>query len=152
MQVLIGENVTVNRYGGTGKKASDVAEEVAAACHLKYYDVTTNEVILATVVEMADKSGDELVWATNLKTSGGVTSSQPTVETPVIADNGSGEITLTCATQGAAMFYTTDGSFPSPRNGTFYTAPFAVSSGTQVRVTGWLAGFTVSPEAHYTRP
>lgn len=153
IDAYVGENVLLNRYGGgTGKKASDIAEAVLAAGHLQYYDLQT-EALLAVGCELVDKTDDELIWKASFKTSGGVgISGLPAVVTPGITDDGAGGITLTCATGGAAMFYTTNGSFPSPRNGTLYTAPFIVASGTQVRVSGWLAGYSVSAVAQYSRP
>ncbi len=47
---------------------------------------------------------------------------------PVIALSGD-TATLTCATAGAAIYYTTDGSYPSPANGTLYSAPVTAASG-----------------------
>ena len=42
-----------------------------------------------------------------------------------------GIATLTCATDGATIYYTIDGSFPSlANNATLYSAPFAFTSGT----------------------
>ena len=62
-----------------------------------------------------------------------VKSQQEVVETPIITPNGgtiyAGEtktVTITCATQGATIYYTTNGSTPSASS-TRYTAPFNVS-------------------------
>lgn len=54
--------------------------------------------------------------------SGIVTKTYEKVATPVIADNGNNEIAITCATSGAAIYYTTDGSTPTPSS-TLYTSP-----------------------------
>jgi Chitobiase/beta-hexosaminidase C-terminal domain len=55
-------------------------------------------------------------------------------------------VTLTCATDGATIYYTTDGSFPGPANGAaqIYAGPFNVNSGTQVRAAADAAGYTLS--------
>jgi len=57
------------------------------------------------------------------------------VGTPLIdPDEGAAgaSITLTCATSGAAIYYTTDGSYPCSTNAeaTLYAAPFAAVAGT----------------------
>jgi hypothetical protein len=38
-----------------------------------------------------------------------------------VAANWNGSLELTCATAGAEIYYTTDGTFPTPDNGTLYT-------------------------------
>lgn len=50
------------------------------------------------------------------------------------------QLTLASATAGAAIYYTTNGKFPSPANGTLYAAPVNVASGTFVRAAAYLAG------------
>jgi hypothetical protein len=50
---------------------------------------------------------------------------------------------------GAAIFYTVDGTFPSPRNGALYTAPFSVGPGLTAQATAWLAGYLSSPTAKH---
>jgi len=53
-----------------------------------------------------------------------------------------GEVmTLTCATAGASIRYTTDGSYPTPGNGTLFSAPFAApDAGTLVRAAAYKTG------------
>ncbi len=51
---------------------------------------------------------------------------------PVIAVDAEGNVTITCATAGATIYYSTNGSYPCPNAGTVY-APFNVAAGTQVR-------------------
>lgn len=41
--------------------------------------------------------------------------------------------TLTCATTGATIRYTTDGTDPTPTTGTVYTGPFNVADGTNIK-------------------
>jgi hypothetical protein len=72
----------------------------------------------------------------------------PTVATPVIDPDGgehedSVEITLTCATGGAAIYYTTDGSAPDASD-TLYTVPFTITVTSTVKAIGILAGYTNS--------
>lgn len=63
------------------------------------------------------------------------------VASPVIVVAG-GFATVTCATAGAAVYVTTDGSFPRSGNGTavLYAAPVAVTAGQVVRAAGYKAG------------
>jgi hypothetical protein len=55
------------------------------------------------------------------------------VATPSIAAEGA-QITLACATSGAAIYYTLDESFPGPGNADadLYTAPFTLAAGSHV--------------------
>ena len=64
---------------------------------------------------------------------------------PAIAENNPLQVTLS-TTDGATIFYTTDGSFPGPGNAaaTQYQAPFNVLSGTTVRWASFLAGINGS--------
>ena len=55
---------------------------------------------------------------------------QPGVAAPRIAEASHGRLTLTCPTEGAQIFYTTDGSDPRT-NGTEYTKPFAAEEQTR---------------------
>lgn len=71
-----------------------------------------------------------------------------TVATPVItpapqAFNPTIEITITDATVGATIFYTTDGSDPTVLS-TEYTVPFTLSATTTVKAKAFLIGYTDS--------
>ena len=80
------------------------------------------------------------------------------VETPVISPN-SGfvydpvQVSITCATEGASIYYTTDGTEPT-ENSTLYTTPFTVSSTTTVKAKAFKTGYTASnvASATYTFP
>ena len=84
------------------------------------------------------------------------------VALPIIAV-AMGNCTITCATAGAAIYYTLDGSFPSNpsiavdplrnvpinANSRLYTAPFAVTAGQLIRAAAYLIGNNISPIARY---
>lgn len=61
--------------------------------------------------------------------------------TATVTAAGEATITLTCATAGASIYYTTDGTYPTPDNGTLYAAPFnAPELGTTIRAAGYKTG------------
>lgn len=71
------------------------------------------------------------------------------VATPAIAQDSvtaPAVITLTCATPGAAVYYTVDGSSPFSANAaaTLYTVPFNLPAAATVRAAGSLAGYRPS--------
>ncbi len=84
-----------------------------------------------------------LSYDCRFKTSGGLSTVLPQLDAPTITRNGAA-YTLTCGTSGAAIFYTLDGSNPSPRNGTFYSAPFTPATGLTLNARAWLAGYLAS--------
>jgi hypothetical protein len=65
-----------------------------------------------------------------------------------------GVATLTCATDDAIIYFTTDGSAPAPTNegAQEYGAPFAVESGTRIRAAAQLAGRIASDTAFFDAP
>ena len=70
------------------------------------------------------------------------------VETPVITPDGSTfateqEISISCATDGATIYYTTDGSTPT-KESTEYTAPFSVNEDTTVEAIAYKDGLRES--------
>lgn len=81
-----------------------------------------------------------------------------TVEMPVISPNGGftfepTEVSISCETEGATIYYTTDGTTPD-ENATLYENPFNVSANTTVKAIAYKTGFTASniATATYTFP
>ena len=107
----------------------------------------------ATVKAIAVKTG----WNNSSVASASFTYTVKTVATPVIAPNG-GEIeagttiSISCATSGATIYYSTNGAEPT----TVYSAPFALNEAATVKAvakkTGWnnsataQASFTIKQE------
>lgn len=92
---------------------------------------------------VSDKYGVGAKTVTILKQV--VEGTQNKVRSPVITVS-SGKITITSETTGASIYYTTDGSLPSATNGTLYTAPFTVASGTNVIARAFKTGMIASNE------
>jgi len=83
-------------------------------------------------------------WSVNFTTSGAAAHEIPQCATPEITED-AGLVTITCATPGAAVFYSTNGKLPAPRTGTIYTGPFATpDQGMTIRALAWLAGYLPS--------
>ena len=74
----------------------------------------------------------------------------PTCEKPVITVSG-GNVTITCATEGAAIHYTTDGN-PATANSTTYAGPFAKGDASTIRAIATKAGYVNSSEATLMPP
>lgn len=67
----------------------------------------------------------------------------PCATVPISFD--AGQCMLTCATEGATIYYTTDGTFPGAANAAaqIYTVPFNIASGKQVRAAAYQPGTLV---------
>lgn len=76
------------------------------------------------------------------------------VATPVLTNSGnfsdSIQVSITCATEGADIYYTLDGSVPSISNGIKYTGEFTVSDTTTVKAIAVKEGLTDSAIASAT--
>lgn len=144
------ESPVVNRgSSGTTKIPTAIAEMISATLHT----VTPASAVSPLMVEApgitpADDPrypGVDIAFTT----SGVLSATLSAAATPEIEAAG-GELTITCATTGAALFYTVDGKKPSPRNGTLYTAPFTPAGGVTVKVRAWLAGYLPSAVTEHT--
>lgn len=70
---------------------------------------------------------------------------------PVSVTEADDIITLACATAGAAIYYTTDGSYPTPTTGTLYTAPITDAVvGDTWRVAAYKTGLNPSDCLEFT--
>ena len=69
----------------------------------------------------------------------------PVCAKPAISVSG-GTVTITCATAGAVIHYTTDGS-PATSSSTTYSAPFAKGDASTIRAVATKAGYVISSEA-----
>ncbi|MDD5979414.1 MAG: chitobiase/beta-hexosaminidase C-terminal domain-containing protein [Bacteroidales bacterium] len=85
------------------------------------------------------------------KVEGGGGGTIETVSTPSITPNGgtffnTQEVTITCATDGATIYYTLDGTEPT-NAGSIYSKPLTITSTTTVKAKAYKEGFTESDVA-----
>lgn len=148
---MVSENTIINRgSSGTGKEASEVAEYIAATVHQK--PAPGDNVFTHKGINLSARQDILLVYEVGFTRAGGIQLDVTQAAAPELTDN-AGEITLTCATTGASVFYTTNGKTPGPQatGAILYSAPFTVSSGTTVKARAWIWGYTVSQQTSYTR-
>lgn len=143
--VRVIENVTVNQDAthGTNIPAAAAAEKICSLLHYFQPDSANGPVVSRRPGISLQDDPDNLVYLCRFRTSGGPVGTLPQVAAPA-ATNSSGVVTLSTATSGAAIFYTLDGSNPTPRNGILYTAPFTPATGLALKTRAWLAGYLTS--------
>jgi hypothetical protein len=144
LTVEVRENRAVNQDPamGTLQSALAICEQVAAALTQFFPLSATGPVVPRhpTIVRVPDD--DSVVqYHVQFTTMGGLSAVLPAAATPTSAVGG-GQTTLSCATPGAAIFYTQDGTNPNPRGSVLYTAPFTPTGPLKARA--WLAGYLAS--------
>lgn len=72
------------------------------------------------------------------------------LEKPVISISPAGAVTITCASAGATIRYTTDGTNPTSSSGTVYSGTFNVANLTTVKAIAYKAGYDDSEVASET--
>ncbi len=143
------ENVPVNQDPNTGTNiaAAELAEKICALLHHFQPDSATGPVVAQKPTIALANDPNHLSYDCRFRTSGGLRSALPQLDAVGFV-NAAGQFTRSrCDTQGAAIFYTLDGTNPSPRNGTFYTAPFTPGAGLTLKARAWLAGYLASNTA-----
>ena len=142
------ENVEVNQRAanGTGKTALRVCQQVAARLH--HFPTVGGRGVVTPLTPSITRGADDEFANYEVRFATKADTADPLPALPVPSSQlSNGQLTLACATPGAAIFYTQDGSNPSPRNGTLYLAPFTPTGG--VRANAWLAGYLTSPTAQF---
>jgi hypothetical protein len=143
--VRIIENVPINQdpNSGTNLPAADAAEKICSLLHHFQPDSANGPVLAQNPAISLGNDPNHLSYDCTFRTSGGLTAVLPQAAMPAFT-NAAGVYALTCATAGAAIFYTLDASNPSPRNGTLYTAPFTPGTGLTLKARAFLAGYLIS--------
>ncbi len=139
------ENTLINSgASGTGLSSFEVGFDVLGQLHRHTFN-GVNTIVQDGLepLRLNDEITGDVAWEARLKMRCG-TMPVTKVQQPMasIADD---LVTLTTGTSGAAIYFTTDNSLPTPSNGTLYTVPFAVpTSGTLLRATATKAGHVMS--------
>jgi hypothetical protein len=162
--------VLPNYQSNASSQRTDAESLVPVSFNLTPYlgDLVAGENVLAIhVLNHTDDSPDLLstprLVATELldATLSKVFMTQPTPGTPNVAGfagmvsdpvfsvergfyNAPFSVTITSATPGAAVYYTTNGSDPAPGSGTLYTGPINVSATSTIRAQAYYAGYIAS--------
>lgn len=129
----------------------DVIERAASILHMWTPPNLSIALGLDSIDEIAPEFSEDKgkkLFAAIFIAQGGTAYTLPQIALPVIT-NIAGTITITCATPGAAIFYTLDGKHPGPRQ-TFYTGPFVPGAGLTLKTRAWLAGYLTSDQASIT--
>ncbi len=117
-----GDRPTTESYTGTGTTS-----------------VNVNQTESMTVIKAIAKATSD-PFPTNVTTY-----YLPVCERPVISVSGS-TVTITCTTEGATIYYTTDGS-PATSDSPVYTEPFAKGDASTFRAIATKTGYVTSSEA-----
>ena len=74
----------------------------------------------------------------------------PEITPPSCTFEGSQEVAITCATEGASIYYTTNGTEPSESNGDLYEVPFTITETTTVKAIAVAEGMNDSKSVEAT--
>ncbi len=141
------ENPDVNRApsgNGTGKTYEALAEAVAGYTHGQCYPPSASGVM--TLEDPGIVLGNDPDYPCKdvyFIVPGSLARPLPQLPAPIVTEN-AGMVTMVCATPGAAIFWTTDNTKPTPFN-TLYLAPINVAPGQNLKARAWLAGCLTSP-------
>ena len=158
LSYVLGEEETLESWNGTS-----MATPHAAACCalLRTYDPEMSprrvEAILQrNAVDLGDAGFDEtfgwgLVCLRDLSWDDGICM-QPEYDAKTGNYGVQVTIAISCDTEGAQIYYTTDGTEPSPENGTLYTEPLNITESTLLHAVAVKEGCLASApsEAVYT--
>ena len=133
------ENPLVN-FGerGTQIEAEQASQNVLSTLHLWQRGTQTVTADTRAIREMQTESGIEFHVVLRQKLNA---PKQLRTNAPALA-YADGNVTLTSGTDGAAIYYTTDGSAPAISNAAaqLYAAPFAADTGTLIRAAAFSTG------------
>jgi hypothetical protein len=150
LQIRVVENILINMGAeGTGQSCEEVALYVAGVLQHRGFDgVSSLRLDANPVVPMVEGLPRGFVEYAVVMKSGFGQAAVALVATPVVEAE-AGSLTITCATGGAAIYYTLDGSYPGPGNAAavLYAGAVTLEVGSyNLRTAGHKAGLAASLE------
>lgn len=142
---------------GTGKPREEVTEQIIGATHGKFNPISGRAPFLMSTFEMLIDDGTGKPSEDSFfECPASLGIELPQCEAPVIArnhndSNGNFGITISCATLGASIFYTVDGTRPGTAKTLFNAGgDFFAVAGTVIQARAYLAGFLSSTITTFT--
>jgi len=144
--VIENREINVNSKTGTGKSALAIARRIhrvmklftaGGRCHCL--------VVERPCIAKAPEYDPYVAYLVRFRTQEADPDTFTYVQTPVMSF-GSNQVTLTCATVGAEIYYTTNGDYPTPQNSqaNLYSAAFTLTEETTVRASAYYTGAIAS--------
>ena len=147
------ENPLVNMgTSGTLQSAESIGQRLLLLCN-QFRPVSLVSPVVVARQAMLPVQDDKIVTYNTYFETDLPQDSVETVFPPAFAfDAGAGTLSITCPLTPAAIYYTTDGSYPSPANpigATLYAAPIPYAAGTEVRAAAYFAPLLPSQELRF---
>lgn len=149
------ENPEINRAsGGFGEAGLDIAETLLDVM-IKFQSAEQPGAHFHPAERGIERSDDVenglIIWDVFMRVNGGSEDTQAFVATPVITESATLEATITCATGGAVIYYTTDETRPmfqgvgyANNNGTLYTGPITLVGESTVKARAFVESLRAS--------
>lgn len=155
LNCFVFENVPFNNLAGkgTGKAALDVAVRICQLLH-HYYPAGLAQTLYCdrdAITPDKPPAKGAIAYRVPIRVPADV-DTEAKVVTPTIAPAIGAHpqtVTLSCGTSGAAIYYTTDESYPAAGNtqATLYTIPFSVAAACALRVVAFKTNMIASDSA-----
>lgn len=131
---------------GTGVSAEQMAQSVRRSLH--HFSTGYGSVYTFASMEPIPASEGQISYGVRFTRKAGDANTGRCAVPAISADPASAPatVTISCLTAGAAIYYTTDGSYPSSANAaaTLYSAPFSVTEAATIRAAAEKTGLDQS--------
>jgi hypothetical protein len=146
LEILVLEDRLTNQgpTEGTQLAADQIAQTIMDALHWQQFEgfgqMFCDRAAMTEAKEFQPLSAYRLRFRLRMPRGQTTKVEQPTISEAAL------EITLACATSGAQIYFTTDGTFPGSSNAAaqLYSAPFTVTAGTVINAAAFKDGLTPS--------
>lgn len=156
MIVRVLENVGINQKTeiGTGKAASSISERILKVLYGYQYSPTSILLPDSPCIAAVDDALAPVAYEVRLRCELVIGSEDTKVLMPTATgadESGNYYVTLACSTSDAAIYYTTDDTYPAPDNDTaiVYSAKFTATNGDTIRACAYRDGYIPSDCLYY---